>query len=160
MGKLAQWTYQVMKEGYQDDYLGQSTFLHWHSFFTKGRELAALEPHSGRPTSIVIETNINSVVVAIINDDCHMSVRTLEIMVHIPNSSMHRTLSEHLQMHCICSTWVPHFLTCEQIERHVKVAKEWVRSIKRDRNFLSKVISCDEMWTHYFNPKSKCEREV
>ncbi len=112
MGKPAQQTYQAMKEVHQDDCLGQSTILHWHNFFTKGRESVALKPHSGRPASIVTETNINTVT-AIIRDDCHMSVKMLKSMVHISKSSIHRILSVHLQIRRVCSTWVPYFLTCE-----------------------------------------------
>ncbi len=77
-----------MIEVYHDDCLGQSTILHWHNFFVKDRESAALEQHSGRSTSIVIEMNINAVT-AFIRDDYHMSVRTLESMVHISKSSIH-----------------------------------------------------------------------
>ncbi len=112
MFKLAQQTYQVVKEVYQDDCLGQSMILCWYNFFIKGRELAALEPHSGRPTSIVTEMNINTVV-AIIRDDRHLLVKRWESMVHISKSSIHRILREHLQMRRVCSTWVPHFVTCE-----------------------------------------------
>ncbi len=76
MGKSAQQTYQVMKEVYQDDCLGQSTILHWHNFFTKCWEATALEPYSGQPILTVIETNINTVA-AIIIDGRHILVRTL-----------------------------------------------------------------------------------
>ncbi len=55
---------------------------------------------------------------------------------------------------------MPHFLTCEQMERRVEVAKEWVQRVRRDRNFLSKVITCDKMWFHHFDTKSRCESEV
>ncbi len=148
-----------MKEVYQDDCLGWSTILSQHNFFTKGRESAALELHSGQLALIVIETNINTFA-AIIRDDRHILVRMLESMVHITKSSIHQFLNEHLQMRRICCTWVPHFFMCEQMKWHVEVAKEWVQTVKRDRNFLSKVIMCDKTWIHYFNVKSKCESEV
>ncbi len=134
-------------------------FSIWHNFFTEDWELTALEPHSGRPTSIVTETNINAVV-AIIKEDHHiMSVKTLESMVHISKSSIHRILSEHLQMHRVCSAWVPHFLMCKQMKQRVEVAKEWVQRVQRDHNFLSKVIVCDKMRVHCFNHKNKRESE-
>ncbi len=115
--------YQAMKKVYQDDCFGQSTILCWHNFFTKGWESAALEPHSGRPTSIVTETKTNTVA-AIIRYDRHMLVRMLESMVHISKSSIHRILSEHLQMRHICSTRVLQFLTCAQIS-NVKISKKF-----------------------------------
>ncbi len=132
MGKPAQQKYQAMKEVYQDDCLGQSTILYWYNFFIKSRESAVLEPHSGWPASIVIETNIKTFA-AIIRDDRHMSVRMVESMVHISKSSIHRIFSEHLQMCRVYSIWVPHFLKCEQVEQRVEVVKQWVR------NFSSKV---------------------
>ncbi len=78
----------------------------------------------------------------------------------ISKSFIHRILSKHLQMCRICSTWVPHFLACKQMEHCVEVAKVWVQRVRRDRNFLSKVITCDETWVHYFNPKSQYESKV
>ncbi len=63
-------------------------------------------------------------------------------------------------MYRICTTWVPHFLMCEQMEQCVEKAKEWVQRVRRDCNFLSKVITCDETWVHYFDLKSKCESEI
>ncbi len=46
------------------------------------------------------------------------------------------------------------------MKRRVEVAKEWVQRVQRDRNFLSKVITCDETWVHYFHLKSKRESKV
>ncbi len=55
---------------------------------------------SGRPNSIVTETNLNKVA-TITRDDRYMLVRILESMVHISKSSIHRILSKHLQMRCL-----------------------------------------------------------
>ncbi len=106
-----------------------------------------------------METNINTVA-AIIRDDHHMSVRMLESMVHISKLSIHWILSEHLQMCRVYSTWGPHFLMCEQMEWRLEVAKEWVQRVRRNGNFLSKVITSDKTWVHYFDPKRKRESEV
>ncbi len=103
MGKPAQQTYQEMKEVYQDNCLGWSMNLHWHNFFTKDRELAVLEPHSGRPALIMTEMNIDTVT-AIIRDDRHILVRMLESMVHIRNH-LYTEFSENI---CRCVSFAPH----------------------------------------------------
>ncbi len=86
-----------------------------------------------------------------------MLVRMQESMLHISKSSVHRILSEHLHIRRVCSTWVPHFLMCKQVEQCVEVAKEWVQRVRRDCNVLFKVITCDKMWVHYFDPKGEHE---
>ncbi len=120
LSKLAQQTCQAMKEVYQNDCLGQLTIFLWHNFFKKGRESAALEPHthSGRPTSTVTETNINTGA-AIIRDDRHMLVRTLKAWV-TSRSHLYTVLSENI---CRCITFAPH--GCHTFSRASKWSDVW-----------------------------------
>ncbi len=53
--------------------------------------------------------------------------------------------------------WVPHFFTNAETSDCVAACQENLGLIRDVADFLGHVISCDETWVHYFNPKSKEE---
>ncbi len=60
--KRAAETVKLMHEVYTDEeQLGDSTIFHWHKPFPKGRETAALLPHTGQPLRICTEDMVNTV---------------------------------------------------------------------------------------------------
>ncbi len=58
-------------------------------------------------------------------------------------------------MRHICRTWVPHFLTAEQLSSRVAIRKEWLEIIENDPNIFKRVVMCDESWMHHFEPTLK-----
>ncbi len=60
----------------------------------------------------------------------------------------------------IASTWVPYFLTTEQMQQYVEVCHENLALIAEDPSILSKIITVDESWILYFDPNTKCESEA
>ncbi len=70
---------------------------------------------------LIVETN-NKTVRAVIDDDRHLSTRTLEALLHIPQMIIHRILVEKLEMMRVASTRVPHMLTSGQTQIHVESA--------------------------------------
>ncbi len=75
----------------------------------------------------------------IICENRYLSWHKLE-EVHIPWSSLHRILHDKLKMCCIRSTWIPHFLTKEQMSTHVDMCKEWLSWIEDGPDFPLKVV--------------------
>ncbi len=60
-------------------------------------------------------------------------------------------------MRRVLSVWVPHFLTNVQMKDRVAVCQENLGLIEDVPNFLNRVITYNESWVHYFDPKSKQE---
>ncbi len=57
-------------------------------------------------------------------------------------------------MRCVCSSWVPHFLTSGQLQQHLDACNGNLGLIVEDQDFLQKVIIVDESWVHYHDPHS------
>ncbi len=95
-----------------------------------------------------------------IQEDRYASVRLLEQQLNIPKSTIHRILTEHLSIRHIAFTWVPHFLTTEQMQQRVEACSENLALIVEDPSILSKIITVDECWIHFFDLNTKCESEA
>ncbi len=80
-----------------------------------------------------------------------MSVRDLGAQLGVLKDTVHRILQDYLHMWKVCSAWVPHILTTEQVQHRVEIYEEWRRCIKPDPSILSRIITADETWIYYFD---------
>ena len=56
----------------------------------------------------------------------------------------------------VCSTWVSHLLTPLQRHERVEACEELLARYEEEGNdFLSRIITGDESWFYYYQPKSK-----
>ncbi len=108
---------------YWADCLNRCTIFRWHHWFWMGRESVELIAQGGQLHTSTSRENVKTICV-IIREDRYASVWRLAVQMNLSNSSIHRILAEHLHMQCVCSLWVPHLLTMEQLERQVKVSCE------------------------------------
>ncbi len=149
-------TYWEMKNVFGKDCF-QLRMCEWRrKEFKDGRQLAELLPHTGRLASVCTALNINTISV-IIREDWHLSLRKLEDETNISRSSLHRILCDQLKMRCISSTWVPHFLTTDQMNARIAICKKWLSRIDSDPDVLMRVITVDESWVLHFEPLLKHE---
>ena len=155
-GKNAQETFDIMKQTYGNQCLGRSTIFRWHSSFKKGRESAKLIPHGGRPKTAATEVNINTVW-AMVQEDRSITVERIADIMNISVGSAHHILKDELKLNRVCARWVPHFLTTEQMKKRVEKCSEWKKMLRNDPNFLDRVITADETWAYYWDPKTKIE---
>ncbi len=65
-----------------------------------------MKHHYVRKKEVDHETYINTVR-AVIDDNCHLFTRALEVLLHIPQVIIHHILIEKLEMVHVVSTWVP-----------------------------------------------------
>ncbi len=101
-------------------------------------------------------TNVNTISV-IIREDRHLSLCKLEDLTNISRSSRHWILHDQLKMWCISSTWVPHFLTTDQMNARIAICKKWLSRIDLDPDVLMRIITGDESWISHFEPLLKHE---
>ena len=57
----------------------------------------------------------------------------------------------------MCSRFVPHALTQEQMDKQFAVCQDLLNMINGDKNFLDKVITGDEGWCFAYDPETKCQ---
>ncbi len=78
--------------------------------------------------------------------------------LHTPKTTIHQILKDELQMR-VCLSWVPHFLTGEQLQQRTDCCTENLEIIAEDPDFFKRVITVHESWFHYHDLLSKCESE-
>ncbi len=100
--------------------------------------------------------SINTISV-IIREDRHQSLHELEGQTNISRSSLHRVLCDQLKMWRISYTWVPHFLTTDQMNSHVTICKKWLSRINFDPDILMRVITGDKSWVSHLQSLLKHE---
>ena len=51
----------------------------------------------------------------------------------------------------VCARWVPRMLSDER----VRISRELLERFEKGEDFLKKIITGDETWVHYYDPKNK-----
>ncbi len=170
-GKTLQEDSCMLHQAYTDKYLCDRSILQWHTAFVReGHQSAELIPHGGRPAIVHTEVNVNTVTVAIREEchswtlyspnwreECHSSTCKLAKLLNISRTAVNQILTENLAMQRVLLVWVPHFLTNTQMNDYIIMYYENLGLIEDVPDFLDHVITCDESWVHYFNPKLKQE---
>ncbi len=149
----------LLCQAYQDECLGRSMILQWHHTFVERRDSAAPTPHGGRPSTATSLINVNTVS-NVIEEDRHLSTRKIVELLNMTQSSIHRILHQHLQMQRVSTMWVPHLLTCEQMDTHLHLREEVFEWIAEDSDYLDQVIMVDESWVHHHDPLSRQEKSA
>ncbi len=115
----------------------------------------------GCKISVQTPTNYNTITV-IIRGYRHMSICRPEPLFYILKSSIRHILKEdlgNLGMRCVCSMWVTHMLTREQLEKRFEHARRNYLLSKR-MQYLTRVTTCYESWVLYFEPKMQQENNT
>ena len=149
-----------MRQSYGNDSLSKSRVYEWHQRFRHGRESAEDDKRSGRPETAMRSPTIKSVL-DIVNDDRRVTVREIADQVHLSLGSVHTILRNELQMKRVCARWVPHLLTAEQQLRRVQESEVFLRRWRKEgEQFLSRIVTCDEVWVHFYDPETKQQSSV
>ncbi len=138
-----------MKNVYSEECFQLRTCERWHKEFKDGQQSAELLPYTGQPVSVCTAMNINTFSV-IIWENRHLSLGKLEDQTNTSRSRLHRILCDQLNMQRISSTWVPHFLTTDQMNADATICKKWLSQIDSDSDILMRVITGDESWVSHF----------
>ena len=106
----------------------------------------ASEPKAGRPRSVSRHENIEPVKNLLQNDPT-LSCAAMATMLDVPHSTVHRILTEDLNLISVHSRFVPHALTDVNKQNRVTCAKEIIKAL-RTRNIKSRLIVTDEKWVY------------
>jgi len=109
---------ELIQKAYGDAALSRTTIFEWHKWFWEGGESVKDDKRSGQPTTSWTDDNI-AVVDKMVKEDRNVTSRLIADTLGIPKTVVLRILREDLKKQKLCSRFVPHALTQEQME-------EWV----------------------------------
>jgi len=113
------------------------------------------DERSGRPTSRT-DDNI-AAVDKMVKEDRNLTSWLIADTLGIPKPVVLRILREDLKKRKLCSRFVPHTLTREQIDERVAACQDLLNMINGDKNFLDKVTTGDESWRFAYDPETSSE---
>jgi [histone H3]-lysine36 N-dimethyltransferase SETMAR len=129
-----------------------------HTWFTKfNNEKYSLKELEkvGRPVSNETNDNI-SLIKKEIDDNPNLSVRKLSDILGIPETTIYNILIKSLNLRKIYLKWVPHFLTPNQKQDRLNFSINFInRFDKEGSNNLYNVITSDETWLYFYDPKDR-----
>ncbi|CAF3870852.1 unnamed protein product, partial [Rotaria sp. Silwood1] len=114
-------------------------------WFREGSEEIEDEERSGRP---VTETTLDNIeeIRSIVNDDPHVIIAELQEHTGLSYGTVHRILSDHLELRKIIARFIPKQLTDYQRNERVRICKENLSRFIEEGWRFSDVITGDESW--------------
>lgn len=72
------------------------------------------------------------------------------------HGSVHKIITEQIKFHKVCARWVPCLLTEEHKRKHFESGFEFLQRYQKEGNqFLDKIVTVDETWSHSFSLETK-----
>ena len=91
-----------------------------------------------------------------LNDDRRYSCDETAHDLDISHGSVHRILTERLQMRKIAARWVPHMLSESEKHQRVNIARKLLKRYGEDGDeMLQRIVAFDETWIRFFEPELK-----
>lgn len=145
---------------YGDEAPSYSTVKNWYNEFNRDRRSLRDEFREGRPKSVVVPQNIDSVR-ELIMQDRHVTYREIEASLDISMTSINKILHDHLAVKKISSRWIPHNLTNGQKKARVDWCKEMLQKYNHGAsNAVYNICTGDESWIYAYEPETKQQSTV
>lgn len=160
-GGTAKATYEKLRGVWGDMAPGFSTVKRWWKEYASGaRQSLSDSARCGRPVTSRLDATI-AMVRDFVESDPRLSVRDLSELTGIPSTSVYRILTESLDLHSVCSVWVPHTLSAANLEQRVNSAQHIRHSLLSLGDAVySRYVVEDETWIDFCGHRTKSENRV
>ena len=129
----------------------------WVGEFKCSRTSLEDKTRSRRPSDATNEEMCNKVR-DLVSTDRRIKVEDIANALHISHGSVSTTLHDHLGMHKLTACWVPKSLSDEQMATRASVYSALLKRFRsKEDNFLSRLVTVDETWVHYYEPENKAQ---
>ena len=90
--------------------------------------------------------------------DRRVKVEETANALHISHGSVSTILHDHLSMRKLTARWVPKSLSDEQMAIRASVCSALLKRFRsKEDDFLSRLVTVDETWVHYYEPENKAQ---
>lgn len=152
--------YSEICQVYGHDEVSYRLVRNWVNKFKSGVVSVQDAPKSGRKISVVTPKNIKRVS-DILDSDARYTSRDIARMTGISEGSARTILKKKLGLRRKVARWIPHLLTPEQKKLRVNTAKKLLKMFpKFDRRVFANIVTGDETWVHFFEPRRKIDNKV
>ncbi|XKL61109.1 hypothetical protein PGB90_008166 [Kerria lacca] len=165
-GRSATCIHQKLVSVYGDSVFSVEKVRKWVRLFREGRENVLDEPRSGRPSDTINEDSI-SAVRAIIENDARISINVIvrvlreEHGIEIARGTVHSILHDELLVSKRCARWVLKQLTEQHRTNRMGASLAFLTQYhERGEEYLSRIVTGDESWVHYYQPESKEQSKI
>ncbi|XP_031619931.1 histone-lysine N-methyltransferase SETMAR-like [Contarinia nasturtii] len=148
-------TKNALDKHYPDSAPATATIHKWFTEFKCGRTSTSTVPSPGRPKEVVIDETVKKLHNLVLGDP-KLKVREIAETTGISHGSVFKILHEHLKLKKLFAHWVPQTLNLDQKEERANIAQQNLKRFKLNpKEFLTRFITVDEMWIHYFDSEEK-----
>ena len=125
--------------------------------FNRGRTSLEDETRSRRPSDVTDEEMCNKVW-ELVYSDRRVKVEEIANALHISHGSVSTNLHDRLGMRKLTACWVPKSLSDEQMATRASVCSALFKRFRsKEDDFLSRLVTVDETWVHYYEPENKAQ---
>ncbi|XP_052771046.1 protein GVQW3-like [Mya arenaria] len=144
-----------MNEASSETPVKRTLVYKWHKRFSEGRGSICGDVRSGRPVSQTTESDVKAVK-NIVDADRRVTLHEICKMLDMSNGSVRRIMKDSLKMSRASARWVRRLLTEDEMSKRLLESRRFlVRYEKKGNRFLEKIVTCDETWLFYYDPKTK-----
>ena len=122
--------------------------------FIRGRTSSEDEPRSGRPLDATDEEMCMKVR-DLVYSDRRIQVEEIVKTLGMFHGSVSTILHDRLGMRKLTTRWAPKSLINEQMATRASVCSALLKRFRSKDDFLSRLVTVDETWVHYFEPENK-----
>ena len=103
------------------------------------------EPRAGRPSTSKTEDNVERAR-SLVRSDRRLTLRMISSELILNRYTVHKILTQDLDMRKVCAKMVPKKLTTEQKANRRDVFLDLLDRLEREPEFFSRVVTGDESW--------------
>ena len=134
-----------------------STVKYWSQQFRLGRKSIHDEEHTGMPIDACTDEKVEQIS-RILKDDKRVKLKQLSTMCNLSVGTVHHILHDILGRTKLTARWVPKMLSLFDKQRRVAISRELLEiAYENTDNFLSRIITVDESWVHYYDPSNRID---
>lgn len=148
MKKTAAESHRMLSSTYGEDAISERTCREWFQRFKKG-DFNVEDRHSGEREKVFEDAELET----LLSEDSRQTQDELARSVGVTQQAISKRLKA-MGMIQKEGTWVPYELKPRDVERRLCVCEQLLQRQKR-KGFLHRIVTGDEKWVHYDNPKRK-----
>ena len=156
-GKTGQEIHCELTNVYRSSAPSYAQVKFWVGEFKRSRTSLEDKTRSGRPSDATDEEMCNKVQDPVYSDR-RIMVEEIANALHISHGSVSTTLHDRFGMHKLTVRLVPKSLSNEQMATRASVYSALLKRFKsKEADFLSRLVTVDETWVHYYEPENKAQ---